>query len=217
MKNNDNISKKVAEAVVNMPFFRIENLLTICDDKKYLRILLSRINKRGEIVRVKRGFYVSVAYLNEKKIKNASNDYLEYIACQIYEPSYLSAEYILSDYGVLSESVYGLALVSLNKTITIKNNLGFFSYHHIKEKLFIGYEVLKTGGFLVRKASLAKALFDFLYFRKNIIVDFANFKELRLNLDHLKNKDLNEFKKYIKIEGSKKMKDISNWSLKTYE
>jgi predicted transcriptional regulator of viral defense system len=217
MNNNENISKKVEKAVKNMPFFRIENLLTINDNKKYLRILLSRMSQAGEIIRIKKGVYVSAKYINEIKIKGADNEYLEYIGCQIYEPSYLSAEYILSGYGVLPESVYGFSLVSLNKTNTIKNDLGAFSYYHVREELFGGYEIKKTDGFLIRKASLAKALFDFLYFRKNVIIDFANFNELRLNLDNIKNKDMSEFKKYIKIEGSKKMNDIYNWLLKIYE
>jgi predicted transcriptional regulator of viral defense system len=217
MNNNENISKNVEKIVKKMPFFRIENLLTIIDNKKYLRILLSRMSRKSEIIRVKKGIYVSAAYLNEIKIKGASNDYSEYIGCQIYEPSYLSAEYILSGYGVLPESVYGFSLVSLKKTNSMKNDLGIFTYHHIKKELFTGYEIKKTGGFLIRKASPAKALFDFLYFRKNIIVDFDNFNELRLNLGNLKNKDINEFNKYIKSEGSKKMKDICDWVIKTYE
>lgn len=209
MKKKENIRKKIAEAVAIMPFFRIENLTTICDDKRYLKILLSRMYEKGSLLRIKRGLYVSAAYLNDIRIKGKSNDYFEYLACQIYEPSYLSSEYVLSGFGVLPESVQGFSLVSLKKTNVIKNNFGAFFYRTIKEKLFTGYEIESRAGFLIRRASLAKALFDFLYFRKNILVDSLSVKELRLNFDSFKKKDWREFEKYIKLEKSKKMLEIS--------
>ena len=76
--------------------------------------------------------------------------------------------------------------------------------------MFNGYSVIKKHGYLIYKASVAKALFDFLYLRKNILLNCGMVKELRLNLGGLNKKDKNELKKYVKIEGTKKMSEIFN-------
>ena len=217
MKKTRNITKAVAKTVEKMPFFAIENLSIINDNKKYLRLLLSRMKIKKSIIRVKRGMYVSANYLNDLRIKGLKDDYLEFIACKAYEPAYLSAEYILSKNGILSESVFGFSLISTNKTYRIVNDFGVFSYYHIRSELFIGYKTIKKSDFLIYKASVSKALFDFLYLRKNILVNFKAFQALRLNIENLKKKDIKELKKYINIEGSSKMMDIYNWLLKTYE
>ena len=156
-------------------------------------------------------------YLNELRIKGTEDNYLEFIACSIYEPAYLSTEYVLGKHGILSESVFGFSLISTNKTYRIVNDFGVFSYHHIKSELFIGYELIKQGEFLIRKASVAKALFDFLYLRKNILINFIAFCELRLNIENFNKKNIKELKKYINLEGLNKMMNIYNWLLKAYE
>ena len=83
-------------------------------------------------------------------------------------------------------------------------------YHKIKDKLFIGFKTEKIDNFFILKATKAKALFDFLYLRKNLITDKTYIKELRLNLENFNKKDKLELNKYIEIEGSKKMKNIYN-------
>ena len=60
------------------------------------------------------------------------------------------------------------------------------------------------------KATRAKALFDFLYLRKNLLLDEKAVKELRLNLDNINAGDMRELKRYINLEGSGKMKNIFN-------
>ncbi len=197
--------------VKNMPYFRIENLLTIDDNKRYLKVLLSRMSKSEEIIRIKRGFYVHRDYLIEVRVRAELDNYYEFIACEIFENSYLSLEYVLSEYGVLSEAVYGYSLVSVKKTNKIDNSFGRFINHSIKKDLLLGYQILKNGKYTIKKASLAKALFDFLYFRKNILANKEVVIALRLNLEILKKNDVLELKKYIKLEKSKKMFEIFKW------
>lgn len=206
----------ILEITEKMPFFMIENMAVMDCDKKYLKILLSRLKINNQLFRIKRGIYVSSDYIEKLQNKGVKDDYLEFIACKIYEPAYLSAEYVLSKYGILSESVFGYSLISANKTYRIINDFGVFTYHFIKKELFIGYLAIKKGEFLIFEASLAKALFDFLYLRKNSIGNFAAFQELRLNLQELKKKEIKEFKKYIILEGSKKMAKIYFWLLKAH-
>ncbi len=206
-----NRAKIVRAFIKTVPYFKIENLLAIEDDEKYLRILLSRWSKTGVIIRLKRGLYVHRDYFIDVQIKNKTNSYYEFLACSMFDGAYLGLEYVLSEYGLLSETVYGYSLVSTKKPIKFKNEFGFFNSHSIKVGLFTGYQLIKKDGYYIKKASLAKALFDFLYFRKNILSDSDNVAELRLNLEILQKKDIIELKKYIKLEASKKMLEIYNY------
>lgn len=203
--------KIIRDYVKKVPYFKLNNLLLIDNDRSYLRILLSRMSKAGEIIRIKRGMYVHRDYFVNIQIKNELDEYYEFLACSIFEDAYLSLEYVLSEYGVLSESVYGYSLISNKKPYKIKNEFGFFSNHSIKDKLLLGYLLVKKNNFFIKKASVAKALFDFLYLRKNILVNKESVDALRLNLEVLTSKDKFEFKKYIKLEGSKKMLKIYNY------
>ncbi|MEA2113258.1 MAG: hypothetical protein U9P63_01190 [Patescibacteria group bacterium] len=203
-------SEKVKGAIKNLPYFCIENLTVIEKNKRYLRILLCRLSKRGEVVSLKKGVYVSRQYLDIVEKSNSMNEYLEFISNILHESSYLSLEYILGENNILSEISNTFTLITRKKTKKFFNKLGFFNYHHIRESLFVGFEFYEKDGYLIKKASLAKALFDFLYLRKNVLLHKTAIKELRLNLVDFRKKDIKELKRYIKLEGSKKMADIFN-------
>lgn len=207
----DNRAKKIKTYLRKVPFFKLENLLVIEDNRSYLRILLSRMSKSGEIIRLKRGMYIHNDYLTEVKIKGVLDDYYEFLACSIFEDAYLSLEYVLAEFGVLSENVYGYSLVTTKKTNKIVNDLASFKCHSIKNELFIGYKRIKKNNFVIKKASLAKALFDFLYFRKNILSDKRSVHSLRLRVSILNKKDKTEFRKYLKLAKSKKLNLISKY------
>jgi predicted transcriptional regulator of viral defense system len=202
-------TKKVKKAVEDMPYFTVGNLAVLGVEKYYLKILLSRLKQKGELVSLKRGFYVSYRYLDKITKKGKMNDYSEFLFQKLYSPSYLSLEYVLNEYNLLSESSFGFSGVSTKKTASFSNDLGRFYYHTIKKELFKGFEVLEKDGFFIYKATPAKAMFDFLYLRKDMIADKSYFSELRLNLDNFRNSDIREFKKYVKEEGSAKMKTVS--------
>ncbi|MDO9399720.1 MAG: hypothetical protein Q7T79_03505 [bacterium] len=210
-KNKTTYSKTVKNIVSDLPFFRVENLVNIDIEKKYIRVLLHRFFVAGEILRLKKGIYVSKKYLDKIEKANRMNSYLEFIAITLYDPAYLSAEYVLSEHSVLTENIQAFTLISKNRTRKFVNSLGAFNYKHIKEDLFSGFKIIKKNDFFINKATIAKALFDFLYLRKNIITDKSAFLALRLNVENFKNQDLKEFKKYIEIEGSEKMKNILSW------
>lgn len=208
MEKTIKTSEKLKKAINPLAYFCINNLLTVEDNKNYLRVFLSRIAKKNEVIPLKKGIYVSREYLNNIEKKGILNDYLEFLSGILYSPSYLSSEYVLSEYNVLTEASYSFTSISINKTKKFINKLGIFDYHHVKDSLFVGFEVIKMGDFLIYKASKSKALFDFLYLRKNILLCREAVMELRLNLENFNLKEIKEFKKYINLEGSKKMKEI---------
>lgn len=204
--------KSLAEKILfwssKIPYFEIENLKIFETNPIYLKIALSRLVKKGEIIRLKKGIYVSKSFIEKTKMADNFSIFLEFLASKIYWPSYLSLDYILYENNILTELPKNFTLITKNKTAVFSNKLGIFIYHKIKDKLFLGFEIKKVNEFLVYKATKAKALFDFLYLRKKMILNKEMVKELRLNLENFSLKEKKEFKKYVDLEGSKKMKMI---------
>lgn len=215
-KASKNKTELIREVIEELPFFCVNDLSVTGLTKEHSKTLLYRLSKNNEIISLRRSFYVTRKFLENIKKRNIFNDYLEFVGNIIYKPSYLSAEYILEKYGVLSEGIDSFVLITEKKTNKFFNDLGIFKYHHIKPDLFCGFMVVDKNEFSIAEASLAKALFDFLYFRKDILFAEKQIEELRLNFDVLTKKDLKEFEKYIKIEKSKRMRTIFNWIIRKY-
>lgn len=208
---NDIESKKIIELISNLPYFKITDLFSVTKNKNYLKIMISRYAKKGLIVRLKKGIYVAKEYINFLEKKNMEGSYNEFLANMLYKPSYLSLEYVLAEYSIITELPKVITSVSLNKTNRFLNEINIFSYRKIKKELFLGFKIIKDNNFVIYKATKAKALFDFLYLRKNLLINQKAFLETRINLDNLSSEDLRELKKYINLEGSEKMKRIFNY------
>jgi predicted transcriptional regulator of viral defense system len=212
MRNNDSSKiRKIISLAEKLPYFNFADLIPIETNKTYLKILFSRYEKKERLVRLKKGFYTTKEYVDQSQKSNIFSSYLEFLANILYQPSYLSLDYILYKHNLLTEMPVNFTSMTLKKTNKFSNKFGNFFYHKIKENLFFGFEIIKEGDFTILKATKAKALFDFLYLRKNSLINKKTVEELRLNLDNFDKLDLKEFKKYSQLEGSKKMKEIFNW------
>jgi len=176
-----------------------------------LNIVLSRSVKRGVLLRLRKNLYVAKSYLDQAERKGIFSDYVEFTANKLYSPSYLSLEYVLHEHNLLTDLPRNITSVGMRKTDHFSNELGNFIYHTIKEDLFCGFKVIKKGNFSILKATKAKALFDFLYFRKKLLVDRKALEALRLNLGEFNKNDFKELEGYVAKEGSVKMKEIINW------
>ena len=194
-----------------MPYFGFDDLVGVETDRIYLKILFSRYEKSGRVVRLKRGMYVAKEYLDNLEKKGRLSAYLELISNILYEPCYLSLDYVLYKHNLLTEIPINFTLISTRKTKTFANVLGRFFYHKTKKELFRGFTAThKEGDFMILEATKAKALFDFLYFRKNFLSGKESVEELRLNLADFTAKDKAELLSYAKTEKTKKMKVIIN-------
>jgi len=60
--------------------------------------------------------------------------------------------------------------------------MGNFFYHKIRPDLFCGFETIEEDGFAINRATKAKAVFDYLYFKKKHLICRESVKELRLNV-----------------------------------
>ncbi|KKP46384.1 MAG: hypothetical protein UR39_C0011G0036 [Candidatus Woesebacteria bacterium GW2011_GWA1_33_30] len=193
----------------NTPAFNKRTLQRILDIKdEALNANVKRWLKKGELIQLKRGWYVTKDYY---QLSSNKQNYFEWLANKFKEPSYLSMEYVLQKYNLLSEAVYSITSVTLKKTGNYLNNFGQFSYYNINDNQFIGYKMFQRGEYNINEATLAKALFDYLYYKigklNKITTDLWD--DLRINTEVITDGDKLEFIKYCGMEGSKKMKQIA--------
>jgi len=169
---------------------------------------INRWLKRGILIQLKKGFYVTSNYYEKNQRKS---NYTEFIASKLRMPSYLSLEYVLQKYSILSESVFALTSITNKTGRTYRNNIGYFIYRNVKEDLFTGYEILEKDGYMIKEATMAKALFDWLYLKllKTKEIDMELIDTFRLNLDTFKKRDFKEFKTYCKMTNIKKFMGLA--------
>ena len=207
-KEEENLSENIISLVTKLPYFGIDNLKILKLSPNYLRIILFRLAKRGEIIRLKKGIYASKKMVERMEKENKFSSFLEFLAVKIYSPAYLSLEYVLYENNILTEMPKNFTLITKNKTATFLNRFGVFIYHKLKDKLFLGFTIERANNLLIYKATKAKALFDFLYLRKREILNKEMARELRLNLGEFNSREKKELKSYVDLEGSKKMREI---------
>ncbi|MBL7158861.1 hypothetical protein ISS85_00075 [Candidatus Microgenomates bacterium] len=174
---------------------------------KSLYAAINRWIKNGKIIQLKKGLYVTGDYIDKMSGKQA---YLDFIANRLKFPSYLSLEYVLQKYSVLSESVFSITSITLKSKRIYRNKLGIFIYRSIRESLFTGYAIKKNNGFEIKEATKAKALFDYLYLKLFRIKspDKQLLNSFRLNLDEFSSEDKREFDDYCQLLGIKKYKKL---------
>lgn len=214
MRNN--IKSKIRtifSAAKNLPYFSFDDLAGLETNKTYLKILFSRYNKSGKVVRLKKGLYVAKDYLEVAEKTGRISAYLEFLSGVLYSPSYLSLDYVLYQHNILTEVPKNFTSMTMKKTADFSNKFGNYFYHKITKRLFCGFEIFEEDDFTILKARKSKALFDFLYLRKNLLVNKKAVQELRLNLSNLNKHDFKELNNYIKLEDSEKMRRIFNYLL----
>lgn len=164
---------------------------------------LSRWEKSGEILRLKRGSYITEKfYLTHKE-----DERFPAFVSGVVEPfSYLSREYVLARYGVLTEATYPVTAVTSKNTKRISNLTGQYHYYHLTERLWGGYREASCWGVRCREASLAKALFDYLYGRKIRVKGLV--EEERLNIGDWGSGLRDEFADWVLRAGSAKMRRV---------
>lgn len=188
--------------VIKGPYFSRSDLLS--QGQKIFGYQLHLWVKKGYLLKLRNGVYAFVK--DRERIKG------EEIAALLYQPSYLSLESALAWYGFIPEMVYAHVSVTARINRTFTNDFGTFIYRHLKAELFWGYIEIKTdyGHYLL--AEPEKALLDYLYLNLFRIRSDADFENIRLNADMLKERlDADKFLKYLSAFDVKRMKA---WALR---
>lgn len=203
--------QKIYSLVKTLPAFTMEDLSPIEQDKTYLKILLSRYAQKGKLIRLKKGMYTTQAYIDTVEKTQRIDTYKTFLANLLYEPSYLSLEYMLFNYHLLTDMPIQFTSMSTRKTTIFQNPLGQYRYHSITDALFVGFTKHVSGGFTIQQATKAKALFDFLYLRQHLLFDTNAIDELRLNTDLLTVEDKKEFWDWITQSESQRLRAVGTY------
>lgn len=159
---------------------------------------LSSWKEKGYIKSLRKGMYVlSDADTDNLLLANEMND------------SYISLETALSYYQIIPEVTPSITCVSNSRSEDVENEFGNFYYHKITSKLFFGFILLestKKKNRFIRIAEKEKALFDLIYFRKDLKND-EDFKSLRLNIEKI---NVKKIKKFIDLVGAPQTKKRLN-------
>ena len=190
--------EKIKEKTKNLQIFDKNYLKLLEKDTNNLNSNLKYWLKNNDIISLKNGTYI----LKDTYEKENNKDlYLEYLANQLLKPSYVSLEYVLAKYQIMSEPVRSLTSISLKSSREFNNEIGTWRYYQIPKELFTGYFFVSFNNQDVAIASKAKALFDFLYlrFRRGPMPKIENIEKLRLNLENLNKNDKQEFYTYFNL------------------
>ncbi len=200
--------ENIRTEINHLPVITKNNLRLLQDNNNNaFDACIKRWLKKKLLIKLKNGHYVTKEYIDRE---NDMELYNEFVACQMIFPSYLSREYVLQKYNVLTEATYGYSLVTNRKTKKIENDLSFYSYAYIKNDLFCGFYEKRYHQNVYFTATKAKALFDFIYFRKRLLKEVTprTVEDLRIDLDGFDEDDFFEFESYLDIVKSPKMQKV---------
>lgn len=196
-------------------FFTKESLRQLEKDENALNFNLKYWLKKGIIIQLKRGVYSLKEKYDQERNKNL---YLEYLANKLYEPSYLSLEYVMNKYSLLTEAVYNFTSVTLKSTKSLTNKLGTFRYYSLSPVLFFGFEINKFNSAPILIAQKPKAVFDFLYLRflKKVPINIKAIVELRINWENISKSEFQKIVKYSQMAKSVRLREAIGLIKKTY-
>ena len=201
------------EPLDRLPYFTIEGFKQVIGadetETQRTRELMSRWSKRGHLIRLKKGIYMTRRFY---ELHRNEASFASAVSAILLPQSYVSLEYVLQRAGVLTEVTYPVTAITLKNTRQIENPVGTFVYRHMRLSLYTGFVQQEFYGVLFSQATVAKALFDYVYLRPlSRSLRTKNFflaEDLRLNIDLLSSQDWNEFADFVELSASPKMSFI---------
>jgi len=166
-------------------------LQNLMGNYKYPRNKVSALEKRGNIIRLKKGLYVVSEKISRKSISR------ELLANHLYGPSYLSLETALSFYGMIPERVFSIRSMTVKRTNYFETTFGNFDYTTVSADYFsigLRQEVVENQySFLI--ATPTKAICDMIVATPNLRLQSVKAmqsyltEDLRIDFDVLKTLD----------------------------
>lgn len=206
------------DRLAHLPFFAREDLRVLPYAEKNVEIFLYRATKCGDIYRLKRGLYTTRAFVESIRASGEYSYYQEFLANVQVTPSYISTEYVLAKYELLSEAVTAITSLTPGRPTLINNKLGAFRYRNTANDKLSDFETLQRGRFQIKLASKLQALFDYLYLRKKVMrrISPTIIEDLRLNLHLLTTEEFAQLGQRISESRSTKLMRIFSYLEKSY-
>lgn len=203
----------ILSALNSLPYFTIEAVKQLLGGETTaigsIRTALYRWMIAGQIIQLKNGVYMTRRFYENHR---ADADFAPMVSAILIPQSYLSLEYVLQQNAILTDITYPVSAITLKQTRVFENQLGTFSYRHIKEELYQGFTISEIFGIPSARATVAKALFDSLYLRpwknRGRLANYNLAEDLRLNLEEFSENDRVEFAAFVEMSKSRKMDQI---------
>jgi predicted transcriptional regulator of viral defense system len=154
-------------------------LITILGNYKSPKDKVTRMEKDGEIIRLKKGLFVVAQKNHLQPISK------ELIANHFYGPSYVSCETALSFYGLIPERVYVTKSITTKRTRSYVTSIGNFEYISLRQDYFaigIRQEIVENKyAFMI--ATPEKALCDMIVTTKGLKIQSMKAMQVYLEED----------------------------------
>lgn len=195
----------ILEDFRNIPF-RMQDLSSVFTDCVNLKMKAKRLERDGDIIRLKRGLYVASPRTSRMEL----SPFL--LANHIYGPSYVSMQTALRYYGLIPEAVYSVQSMTTGVARDYNNALGTFNYTHVPADYYnIGVTMIEEAGTTFMIATPEKALCDLMVFTPNLNLRFLTSlreyleEDIRFDMDRLQNFNLNLIEKCAEVSRKKTM------------
>ena len=183
-------------------------LTHLLSDYRYPRNKITKLLTSGELISLKRGFYVLADHYKVPLVKKA-------VANLLYGPSYISTDYALSYYGLIPERAINITSVTTSRRKIYQTPIGLFIYQQLKSEYYaLGYEIRQEDGVTFLLATPEKALCDKLYLlpaQKGLKeLKKLLYEDLRVSPDRIKELQMERLKEYSIAANSKNLDLLLN-------
>ncbi len=171
---------------ITTSFFYTYQLPRLFPDETQTQInsQLWRWTNQGKLIRLKQGLYI----FSQSRSKTNLNEFT--ISHLLYQPSYVSLESVLNNYGIIPDIPWETTAINPLTTKKFQTPLGNYSFSKIHQSLFFGYrfyaDVRTDDRYYL--AEPEKALLDFIYVRK-----ISDLNSIRITKEYLDKKLLKRF------------------------
>ena len=100
------------------------------NDYKFPKDKISNLEKKGDLIRLKKGSYVVSTKIHNQPISK------ELISNHLYGPSYISLESALSFYNLIPERVHTILSMTIKRSRKFSTPLGSFEYVIVPHEYF---------------------------------------------------------------------------------
>lgn len=164
---------------------------------------ISRLTHQGSLISLKKGLYALSGNLAPPK---------ELVANHLYGPSYVSAQWGLSYYGLLTERVIEVTSMCLGRSRHVENALGRFNYHALPAHYYsLGQTSIRQQQNAFLMATPEKALCDLLVSTRNLRLQSISamtsylLDDLRLDEDELVALDAQVIRQFAEADYKKSL------------
>ena len=131
---------RILDSLNTVPYFTVESVKQLWGDTEVaeatVRTALYRWMKAGLIIQLKRGVYMPRRFM---ELRRGDADFSAAVSAILLPQSYVSLEFILQRHAILTDVTYPVSAVTTRNTRVVANDLGTYTYRHVKADLYRGF------------------------------------------------------------------------------